>query len=120
MVYNVFLAILSLFCQKNLLGSPSFRLPYAPIAQLDRASDYESEGRAFESLWVRHSYMAASSHIRMAHRGDENAAFVKSSVERFGQPDIPFQLHRIFHKLYHLLIAANIGMGDGLLERNAT
>ena len=25
-----------------------------PIAQLDRASDYESEGRAFESLWVRH------------------------------------------------------------------
>ena len=28
---------------------------YAPIAQLDRASDYESEGRAFESLWVRFS-----------------------------------------------------------------
>ena len=28
-------------------------LQYAPIAQLDRASDYESEGRAFESLWVR-------------------------------------------------------------------
>ena len=24
------------------------------IAQLDRASDYESEGRAFESLWVHH------------------------------------------------------------------
>jgi hypothetical protein len=28
----------------------------APIAQLDRASDYESGGRAFESLWVRHSF----------------------------------------------------------------
>ena len=25
---------------------------HGPIAQLDRASDYESEGRAFESLWV--------------------------------------------------------------------
>ena len=29
------------------------RPPSGPIAQLDRASDYESEGRAFESLWVR-------------------------------------------------------------------
>ena len=26
---------------------------YVPIAQLDRASDYGSEGRGFESLWVR-------------------------------------------------------------------
>jgi hypothetical protein len=26
----------------------------APIAQLDRASDYESAGRGFESLWARH------------------------------------------------------------------
>ena len=26
-----------------------------PIAQLDRASDFESEGWAFESLWDRHS-----------------------------------------------------------------
>jgi hypothetical protein len=25
-----------------------------PIAQLDRASDFESEGWAFESLWDRH------------------------------------------------------------------
>jgi hypothetical protein len=34
-----------------------WRYPHAlsaPIAQLDRASDYESEGRAFESLWARH------------------------------------------------------------------
>src|SRR3546814_7130757 len=27
--------------------------PCAPVAQLDRASDYESEGRAFESLRAR-------------------------------------------------------------------
>ena len=30
----------------------------APIAQLDRAPDYESVGRPFESGWARHaSYM---------------------------------------------------------------
>ena len=27
---------------------------FAPLAQLDRASDYESEGREFESLRARH------------------------------------------------------------------
>jgi hypothetical protein len=26
----------------------------APIAQMDRASDYESAGRPFESGWARH------------------------------------------------------------------
>src|SRR3954467_8568451 len=30
-----------------------------PIAQLDRASDYESEARRFESCWARHLYQAA-------------------------------------------------------------
>ena len=29
-------------------------LHYAPLAQLDRAFDYESKGREFESLRVRH------------------------------------------------------------------
>ena len=28
----------------------------APVAQLDRASDYESEGRTFESFRARHSF----------------------------------------------------------------
>jgi hypothetical protein len=28
----------------------------APVAQLDRASDYESEGRTFESFRARHFY----------------------------------------------------------------
>ena len=34
--------------------SPASRrhFPHAPIAQLDRASDYESEGRVFESPWA--------------------------------------------------------------------
>ena len=30
------------------------RLREAPIAQMDRASDYESAGRVFESPWARH------------------------------------------------------------------
>ena len=30
------------------------RVSLAPIAQLDRASDYESEGRTFESFWAHH------------------------------------------------------------------
>src|SRR5262249_49933511 len=34
----------------------SLRKP-APLAQLDRASDYESEGREFESLRARHSFV---------------------------------------------------------------
>ncbi len=28
--------------------------PYAPIAQLDRAPDFESVGRRFESCWAHH------------------------------------------------------------------
>ena len=30
------------------------RLIFAPIAQLDRVSDYESEGCRFDSCWARH------------------------------------------------------------------
>lgn len=35
------------------VNSPSEDIP-APIAQLDRATDYESVCREFESLWARH------------------------------------------------------------------
>lgn len=34
--------------------------PHAPVAQLDRASDYESEGRTFESFRARHLFPEAS------------------------------------------------------------
>ena len=37
---------------KSLLSGPL--IGEAPVAQLDRAPDYESGGRAFESLRVRH------------------------------------------------------------------
>ncbi|CCQ95457.1 hypothetical protein CULT_2640003 [[Clostridium] ultunense Esp] len=31
-----------------------FIVSFVPVAQLDRVSDYESEGRGFESLRARH------------------------------------------------------------------
>ena len=34
-----------------------------PIAQLDRASDFESEGWAFESLWDHHQLLPRSHHV---------------------------------------------------------
>ena len=45
------------FIPKSAFRNPHFFLPlpsfyYAPIAQLDRAFDYESKGWEFESLWV--------------------------------------------------------------------
>jgi hypothetical protein len=36
----------------------------APIAQLDRASDYESEGRRFESCWAHHDGRPPRGHTR--------------------------------------------------------
>ena|SRR5437660_909112 len=45
----------------------------APLAQLDRASDYESEGREFESLRARHIHFSAHkikvlpNHQRLSH-----------------------------------------------------
>ena len=37
-------------------SSLHFFIGYAPIAQLDRVSPSEGEGRAFESHWVHHSF----------------------------------------------------------------
>lgn len=45
-------------------------LPEAPVAQLDRASDYESEGRTFESFRARHHHT-----MRL-----ENQAMTKSDL----------------------------------------
>jgi hypothetical protein len=36
-------------------SSPFIRTTLAPVAQLDRASDYESEGHRFESCRVHHT-----------------------------------------------------------------
>ena len=52
--------VLSLVPGSNpgLSATPPERLG-APIAQLDRASDYESEGRRFESCWAHHASVVA-------------------------------------------------------------
>ncbi len=39
--------------------------PCAPIAQLDRAVDYESTGREFESLWAHHNLPFGSQAIQI-------------------------------------------------------
>ena len=52
---------------------------YAPLAQLDRASDYESEGRAFESLRVRHSLVLVGL--------DPTIHFIKAMVPRLKAED---------------------------------
>ena len=38
----------------NLGAASKFKIKYAFLAQLDRVSDYESEGQGFESLRARH------------------------------------------------------------------
>src|SRR6202012_973487 len=47
----------NLVLQRSIVGTFRSRMPAkdAPVAQLDRASDYESEGRTFESFRARHS-----------------------------------------------------------------
>ena len=37
---------------------PVLGIEYAPIAQLDRVSDYESEGCRFDSYWVHYREIA--------------------------------------------------------------
>src|SRR5713226_1269046 len=41
----------------------------APLAQLDRASGYEPEGREFESLRARHSFQVVAAEIPIAELG---------------------------------------------------
>ena len=42
---------------------------YAPVAQLDRVSDYESEGRGFESLPAHQECLAQMQGILFCHKG---------------------------------------------------
>ena len=48
---------------------------HAPVAQLDRASDYESEGRTFESFRARHSTLEHAVLDKKAHILDKKAPF---------------------------------------------
>src|SRR6266446_10428434 len=49
-------------CARN-LGFVRFHALRAPIAQLDRASDYGSEGYRFNSYWVRQSFYSMFSMV---------------------------------------------------------
>ncbi len=47
---------------------------YAPVAQLDRAPDYESGGQEFESLRVRHT-PPLSSNISREYNSSESETY---------------------------------------------
>ena len=49
---------------------PVLGIEYAPIAQLDRVSDYESEGCRFDSYWVHYREIAQFGRaLRSGRRG---------------------------------------------------
>ena len=50
----------------------------ALIAQLDRATDYESVGREFESLWAHHLLLSAMSHPEKPFRDASELALSKT------------------------------------------
>ena len=52
-----------IFCPRKFFLFRHLIALIAPLAQLDRASDYESEGREFESLRARHSLAASHPEI---------------------------------------------------------
>ena len=70
---------------------------HAPVAQLDRASDYESEGRTFESFRARHfsflTFVGLPERLSRAagrkHGGDSRA----KSARGFSKFDLLFFLH---------------------------
>ena len=60
------------------------RLHREPVAQLDRASAFEAEGREFESLRARHSnplqYVALEFMVRKSEMGKVLAPVLKPSA----------------------------------------
>ena len=75
--------------------NPMSRLPIrearAPVAQLDRASDYESEGRTFESFRARQ--LRAASHreaARCVSAAEIEAIGLCDSKTRDPAPALPY------------------------------
>jgi hypothetical protein len=48
---------------------PAPQLTHAPVAQLDRASDFGSEGWGFKSLWARFSKADSGEAIYLTEKG---------------------------------------------------
>ena len=58
----------------------------APIAQLDRAVDYESTGREFESLWAHHKALKKNKFVSLSknpqiHGGTLDGTWFFKAVE---------------------------------------
>ena len=62
------------------------RSRHAPVAQLDRASDYESEGRTFESFRARH-LSPENQMVIHPHRGAEARPEFGGSMAEAAQPE---------------------------------
>ncbi len=59
---------------------------YAPVAQLDRVSGYEPEGRAFESLRVRQSLRAHRLAVRTSPFHGGNGGSIPPGRAKFLKP----------------------------------
>jgi hypothetical protein len=65
-------------------GSSPFTHPKAPVAQLDRASDFESAGRPFESDRARHAPCKVRG-CRVPYRVHGTQKCTKDNAGRRGQ-----------------------------------
>ena len=75
-----------------------FGFVYAPVAQLDRAPDFESVGRRFESY---RAYMKHGLPARMAELAD--ALDLGSSAARCGGSTPPPRMKLILRKMFELM-----------------
>jgi len=66
-------------------------MPDGPVAQLDRASDYESEGRMFESCRVHHTLITEAEYLTTTYRPDCDYIRGELQERNVGQKD-----HSIF------------------------
>jgi hypothetical protein len=65
-------------------GGATSLLQCGPVAQLDRASDYESEGRAFESLRVRQKIPKKNKALRIHLKCAASRSWIDClSISRF-------------------------------------
>ena len=56
---------------------------HAPVAQLDRASDYESEGQRFESFRARHFFFHILITTRLRCANPQSACLVRAFGQSF-------------------------------------
>ncbi len=68
----------------------------APVAQLDRASDYESEGRTFESFRARHLFLRDNKDLSYLRRvTDRDGVLQLHYLKSLGFPPFPFWFRRL-------------------------